>query len=274
MNVVHSKVASKNIVNEVMFVQDIMSQFFCDVCKIDNKKKKELNKVFNGVYVGYSKGLLTLGEANYTGQYILINKKIMNDKKEVISCLVHEYTHMLVNRQFKKKPVVPNFFAEGVADAVAELVINWYFSKHPSVVVGDKVISYDLPYCIDSKYVEEDSYVKTMLCVLADKGKLKSSLSELVLGDLHVFFQNLLGKEAAKNSIVVNKKDIENINVDCFDFYYDNIDKFKDLDIDNVFALRNRTLLLFKLCAKYDLDMFSLKNGIKKEYDCYEINHL
>ena len=164
---------------------------------LDAEKKKIVDDVFSQTSVFYD-DLEANGFSDYIDKKIVIWKYLKYNYERVLSYLIHEYFHMLVNRDFKLgEGHMDTWLEEGLADTFSDLAINEYFKYHSEKING-RMLHFDFPYISFSGYIIENSFVRTLLYPLSIEGKDKEAIKEMLLGSPKKFVEMVCDKETSE----------------------------------------------------------------------------
>ena len=232
----------------VNLVQKMIKEFIKEVYKdIPEDKKENMDIVFNTTNIKYSTFKKEHNmEVDFKKKNILISEKRKFQQNKVLGYIIHGYAHLFSNIKYTKNN--NSIIEEGNADIFTDLVINNYVDKHPHENFGFHI---EIPYSIESAYVDENSIERTRLYALSKLKIDKKMLLEYFLGDKEKFIKAVEGENATET-------DINNFNLK--EFYKKNKFAFEEIDEDSIYYMKNYILPLYKL-QNLVVDLDILKEG-------------
>ncbi len=232
----------------VNLAQKMIREFIKEVYKdIAVEKQESINIVFNTTNIKYANFKKAYNiDIDYKKRNLLISEKRKFQQNKVLGYIIHGYAHLFSNIKYTKNN--NSIIEEGNADIFTDLVINTYIEKHPHENLGFHI---EMPYSIESAYIDENSIERTRLYALSKLKIDKKMLLEYFLGDKEKFIKAVEGENATET-------DINNFNLK--EFYNKNKFAFEDIDEKSIYYLKNYILPLYKL-QNLVADIDILKEG-------------
>ena len=173
-------------------VRKMIWEFIDDYYKgeIPQDKKERLKIALQRTSCNYG----DIEKAHVKGRTYLFENKIELNKElkdlpeeNAIMVLLHEYAHILSNYDIKRTAVDNNHnIEEGNADIFSEMITNYHYKK---MGMNDKYIE------TRSAYHKENSYARTLLYPLEQKGKDIDALMEYMLGSKEKYYEQVFSLE-------------------------------------------------------------------------------
>lgn len=205
-----------NIEKYVDLTQQMIIEYVDDNLKLDREQRERLEIVFrtNDVFFTDYDVSTTNGMTDHVRREVTIANHSRGDTKNIILDMIHEYSHALSMANFMQDAAyhVGDTFEEGMADTFSEQVANYYFSKHRDVEIDGEIFQPSLPLVNNSCYIQENSWVKSMLYPLVETNQDKDAIQQFVFGDKNSFFDLTLGEgfsERMEHDFVGNPLDVE-----------------------------------------------------------------
>lgn len=187
-------------------------------------------------------------EVNSKDKTIIITEKRRNSQSKVLGYVLYGYANCFSNRDSNENNKV---LEEGNADIFADLVVNNYLKNHPYENLGFHL---DKNYSIESKYLEENSIIRTRMYVLEQLKIDKKMLLEYLLGDKEKYIRNIFN----------GSPKVEEFNLN--EFYEKNKFALKDINRESIYYNKNTILPLYILQEKIPND-----NILQKEFSSSDI---
>lgn len=205
-----------NIEKYVDLTQQMIIEYVDDNLKLDREQRERLEIVFrtNDVFFTDYDVSTTNGMTDHVRREVTIANHSRGDTKNIILDMIHEYSHALSMANFMQDAAyhVGDTFEEGMADTFSEQVANYYFSKHRDVEIDGEIFQPSLPLVNNSCYIQENSWVKSMLYPLVETNQDKDAIQQFVFEDKNSFFDLTLGEgfsERMEHDFVGNPLDVE-----------------------------------------------------------------
>ena len=214
----------------VNVAQKMIREFIKEVYKdILVEKQENINIVFNTTNIKYGNFKKAYNiNIDYKKRDLVISEKRKFQQNKVLGYIIHGYTHLFSNIKYTKNN--NSIIEEGNADIFTDLVINNYISNHRHENFG---FTLEVPYSIESAYINENSIERTRLYALSKLKIDKKMLLEYFLGDKEKFIEAVEGENATGTDIN---------NFDIKEFYNKNKFAFEDIDENSIYYLKNYIL--------------------------------
>lgn len=235
-----------NIAPQVELVQHMIREYFEDTLQddFDEDKKERMEIIFNKSDVRFKRLEEDLnGRANWMKDNIVICERHRKNISRTLGFLIHEYSHLLSNYNFKTTGINNSFsIEEGSADLLSDMVINHYIEKHGKIEIDGKSVRVDYPYEVFSGYDFENAWPRTILAGLSSSGKDKKAFAEYILGDKYEYLKLVFGEELAEEKWQNGEKE-----TDLEEIYKSKMMNFSNIDFKSIYAKRNYILSAFEL---------------------------
>ena len=226
---------------------------------LTEEMRERMEIIFRSVDMYYTdrfRGTVTYGEADHLFKRIEISDYIENNPMRLLQAIIHEYAHTFSNAEFRRNGHITQLtYEEGIADLFSDMVINEYFSKHPSVVLGNEELKPELPYIIDTGYKKHHGWTRTILYPLSRNGSDIEAINQFLLGDKNIFWDMTLGEHFSDrySKDYMGNPIIEDYNMpSCLEIYEAHKDEFYDIDKDSIYYRQNFMLPAFIIQEKVE----------------------
>ena len=153
----------------------------------------------NDIFYGEFENTCTRATCKHVTKDIIMARKYEGQIAEQIIDMLHERAHSFSMMKYLTNiHHVGHDWEEGMADTLAELVLDYYYQKHGPIMIGGQEVVFDLPITSPSSYHKENALVKSVLYPLEETGEDLVAIRSFALGDKKDFFRLTLGEKRAQ----------------------------------------------------------------------------
>ena len=233
--------------------RDMIGEYFKDNCQLTLEEKERLElalKEFSLDFTTYYKDSIN-GECKSTSRTITLAEKNRGNIPQLLVDLVHERIHSLSLYDFPRMAYLcDSVFEEGMADTLAEKIVNAYFQKHPTVMINDEEFTPSYTLTSQSGYLNENGWLKTMLYPLEHSGQDAEAMKEYVLGDKRKFFDMCVYPGFSEACEKDARGNLKNINVTEDELIEHHMEAYARLNYGSSYMVRNNRIVSLSKRAK------------------------
>ena len=235
-------------------VEKMIKEYFEDNGGLTPEKEENMEIVFKSMEVHYTnyENNATTGMCSYPNKTITIANSRRGKTLETLLDLTHEYSHAFSKTDWTRTTYdMCNAVEEGMADVLAEQVLNHYLGKHGSIEVGGTVISSDcMPVKSTSCYYFANGWTKSMLYPLEQEEKDVEAIKEYLFGSKKKFLDLTMGEEFSQRFETNHLNEPQNFGMTYRELYDAHPNEFMDIDKNSLYYQKNFILPAFIIQAK------------------------
>ena len=233
--------------------RNMICEYFEDNCHLTPEEQEKLVlalKEFRLDFTTYYKDSIN-GECKSTSRTITLAEKNRGNIPQLLMDLVHERIHSFSLYDYPRTAYqCDKVFEEGMADTLAEQIVNAYFKKHPTVMINDEEFTPSYTLTSQSGYLNENGWVKTMLYPLEQTGRNAEAMKEYVLGDKKKFFNICVYDGFSETCEKDARGNIKNINVTEDELIEHHMEAYAKLNYGSSYMVRNNRIVSLSKRAK------------------------